>query len=81
MGVNIPGSALIPKGVVHCYRCISVDPGLVINFPDQHFMGQAKASPIDEIRHEGNASALKNPMLAIRLPRGPAEGPPRLRAR
>ena len=52
MGVNNPGSALIPKGVVHCYRCISVEPGLVINCPDRLFMGKGKAGPIDEIRHE-----------------------------
>ena len=52
MGVNNPGSALIPKGVVHCYRCISHDPGLVINCPDRLFMGQGKAEPTDELRHE-----------------------------
>ena len=54
MGVNNPGSALIPKGVVHCYRCISHEPGLVINCPDRLFMGQGKGEPIDEIRHEDN---------------------------
>ncbi|HJV49751.1 MAG TPA: dTDP-4-dehydrorhamnose 3,5-epimerase family protein, partial [Geothrix sp.] len=31
MGANHPGSAIIPKGVVHCYRCISAEPGFVIN--------------------------------------------------
>ena len=52
MGGNNPGSVLIPKGVVHGYRCISVDCGVVINCPDRLFMGQGKAEPIDEIRHE-----------------------------
>ena len=52
MGVNNPGSAIIPKGVVHCYRCVSHEPGLVINCPDRLFMGKGKAAPIDEIRHE-----------------------------
>ena len=60
MGVNNPGSALIPKGVVHCYRCISVEPGLVINCPDRLFMGQGKLEPIDEIRHEDDA---ENPFV------------------
>jgi len=55
MGVNNPGSAIIPKGVVHCYRCISHEPGLVINCPDRLFMGQGKAEPIDEIRHEDDS--------------------------
>lgn len=52
LGANNPGSALIPKGVVHGYRCVSHDSGLVINCPDRLFMGQGKAEPIDEIRHE-----------------------------
>lgn len=52
MGGNNPGSILVPKGVVHCYRCISSEPGLVINCPNQLFMGPGKASPVDEIRHE-----------------------------
>lgn len=52
MGANHPGSILVPKGVVHCYRCISHEPGLVVNCPNQLFMGEGKRSPIDEIRHE-----------------------------
>lgn len=52
MGGNQPGSMLVPRGVVHCYRCISHDPGLVINCPNRLFMGEGKREPIDEIRHE-----------------------------
>jgi dTDP-4-dehydrorhamnose 3,5-epimerase len=52
MGVNNPGSIIVPKGVVHCYRCISHEPGLVVNCPNQLFMGEGKKAPIDEIRHE-----------------------------
>lgn len=52
MGGNNPGSILVPKGVVHCYRCISHDPGLVVNCPDRLFMGEGKRHPVDEIRHE-----------------------------
>jgi len=55
MGENNPGSALIPKGVVHCYRCISHEPGFVINCPNRLFAGEGKNSPIDEIRHEEDA--------------------------
>lgn len=69
MGLDNPGSALIPKGVVHCYRCISAEPGLVINCPNQLFAGNGKQSPIDEIRHEDDP---ENPFvkdeLARRLP-------------
>jgi len=52
MGVNNPGSILVPKGVVHCYRCISAETGWVFNAPNQLFAGEGKQSPVDEIRHE-----------------------------
>ena len=66
MGGNNPGSVLIPKGVVHCYRCISTDAGVVINCPDRLFMGQGKAEPIDEIRHEDDP---ENPFVKDELAR------------
>lgn len=51
-GQDYPLSVLIPPGVVHAYRNISNDCSLVLNFPNQLFMGEGKKSPIDEIRHE-----------------------------
>jgi dTDP-4-dehydrorhamnose 3,5-epimerase len=54
MGLNRPGSLLIPKGVVHCYRCISAEVGWVFNAPNQLFAGEGKKSPVDEIRHEAD---------------------------
>jgi dTDP-4-dehydrorhamnose 3,5-epimerase len=52
MGINNPGSVIVPKGVVHCYRCISAESGWVINAPNQLFAGEGKKAPVDEIRHE-----------------------------
>jgi dTDP-4-dehydrorhamnose 3,5-epimerase len=52
MGASHPGSVLVPKGVVHCYRCIGSEPGLVLNCPNRLFMGEGKGQPVDEIRHE-----------------------------
>jgi dTDP-4-dehydrorhamnose 3,5-epimerase len=52
LGVDNPASVIIPKGVVHCYRCISKDSGWVINVPNQLYRGRGKKEPIDEIRHE-----------------------------
>ena len=65
-GVNHPGSALIPHGVVHCYRCISAEPGLVTNCPNQLFAGEGKRYPIDEIRHEDDP---QNPFVLDELDR------------
>ena len=59
-GASRPGSALVPKGVVHCYRCIGTEPGLVVNCPDRLFMGVGKRDPIDEIRHEDDT---ENPFV------------------
>jgi len=54
MGLNNPGSVIVPKGVVHCYRCVSSEPGFVINCPNQLFAGVGKHEPVDEIRHEAD---------------------------
>ena len=66
LGQKHPGSVLIPKGVVHCYRCISHEPGLVVNGPDRLFMGEGKQHPIDEIRHEDDP---KSPFVLDELAR------------
>ncbi len=51
-GESQPSVLLIPKGVVHCYRCISLEPGLVFNGPNRLYGGEGRAQPVDEIRHE-----------------------------
>lgn len=56
MGANNPGSILVPRGVVHCYRCISFEPGLVFNCPNRLYMGENRSQPVDEIRHEDDPS-------------------------
>jgi dTDP-4-dehydrorhamnose 3,5-epimerase len=56
MGANNPGSIIVPKGVVHCYRCVSAAPGWVVNCPNRLFAGQGKSEPVDEIRHEDDPS-------------------------
>jgi dTDP-4-dehydrorhamnose 3,5-epimerase len=66
MGALNPGSVLVPKGVVHCYRCVSPEPGLVLNGPNRLFMGEAKAEPVDEIRHEDDPG---NPFVLDELAR------------
>jgi len=67
-GVNNPGSVIVPKGVVHCYRCIGNEPGLVLNCPNRLFLGQGKQEPVDEIRHEDDS---ENPFVKDELSRRP----------
>ena len=51
-GEDSPRSVLVPRGVVHAYRNVGHVPGLVINCPNQLFMGEGRRQEIDEIRHE-----------------------------
>lgn len=46
---------VIPPGVVHAY--LSLDGGLVMNFPDALYGGDNRRSIIDEIRHEDDPSS------------------------
>ena len=48
---------IVPPGVVHAYQCISDQPGLTINLPDQLYKGENKTEEIDEIRWEAMADS------------------------
>jgi len=52
VGEDAPMAVLVPKGVVHGYKNVGGKDGLVVNSPNQLFMGEGKKHPIDEIRHE-----------------------------
>jgi dTDP-4-dehydrorhamnose 3,5-epimerase len=52
VGVNRPMAIIIPPGVVHAYKNISNEPGLVFNCPNRLFRGPGRKAPVDEIRHE-----------------------------
>lgn len=51
-GIDEPMAVVVPKGVVHGYKNIGETDGMVINCPNQLYMGKGKQEPIDEIRHE-----------------------------
>ncbi|MBE9528232.1 MAG: dTDP-4-dehydrorhamnose 3,5-epimerase family protein [Proteobacteria bacterium] len=51
-GVSSPTAVIVPKGVVHAYKNVGNEGGLVINAPNRLFMGTGKAEAVDEIRHE-----------------------------
>lgn len=52
VGASSPAAVWIPPGVVHAYRNIGDEPGLVFNAPNRLYAGWGKAEPVDEIRHE-----------------------------
>ncbi|HED10610.1 MAG TPA: dTDP-4-dehydrorhamnose 3,5-epimerase [Caldithrix abyssi] len=51
-GQDSPAAVIIPPGVVHAYKNIGTQGGLVFNAPNRLFAGKNKAEPVDEIRHE-----------------------------
>jgi len=51
-GVDAPTMMVVPPGVVHAYRNIGMENGIVFNAPNRLFAGQGKREPVDEIRHE-----------------------------
>lgn len=51
-GADQPMLAIIPPGVVHAYKNVGREPGLVFNCPNQLYKGHGKKEPVDEIRHE-----------------------------
>ncbi len=51
-GLDNPITLLIPPGVVHGYKNVSNEMGMVINLPDKLYRGEGKKEEVDEIRYE-----------------------------
>ncbi|NMC75438.1 MAG: dTDP-4-dehydrorhamnose 3,5-epimerase [Geobacteraceae bacterium] len=51
-GLDAPALVVVPPGVVHAYKNVGVENGLVFNAPDRLYAGEGKKFPVDEIRHE-----------------------------
>ncbi len=59
-GKDSPKSVLVPPGVVHGYRCLGKEPGIVFNAPNRLYAGHGRLGPVDEIRYEDDpGSAFK----------------------
>ena len=57
-GEDAPKSILIPPGVVHAYRNMGHDAGMVVNFPNRLFAGKGKKEKVDEVRHEDDPNTI-----------------------
>jgi dTDP-4-dehydrorhamnose 3,5-epimerase len=51
-GIDSPQIVIVPPGVVHAYKNVGIENGIVFNAPNRLYAGQGKTSPVDEIRHE-----------------------------
>jgi len=57
VGEDEPAVVIVPPGVVHAYKNIGEDEGLVVNCPNQLYAGEGKKDPVDEIRHEDDVDS------------------------
>ena len=58
VGADNPQAVIVPKGVVHAYKNISSEKGVVINCPNRLYQGEGKREPVDEIRHEDDPNTI-----------------------
>src|SRR5438105_6017321 len=57
VGADEPMLLIVPAGVVHAYKNVGDDAGLVFNCPNRLYKGQGRKDPVDEIRHEDAADS------------------------
>ena len=57
VGIDKPMALIVPAGVVHAYKNVGREPGLVFNCPNRLYKGQGKKDPVDEVRHEDDAGS------------------------
>ena len=54
VGADNPMALIVPPGVVHAYKNIGSEPGIVFNCPNRLYKGPSRKGPVDEIRHEAD---------------------------
>lgn len=57
-GVKEPKIVIVPPGVVHAYKNIGDEHGLVFNAPDKLYRGEGKREDVDEIRYETDKNSV-----------------------
>jgi dTDP-4-dehydrorhamnose 3,5-epimerase len=57
VGADRPMLVVVPPGVVHAYKNVGGEAGLVFNAPNRLYRGVGKAEPVDEVRHEDRADS------------------------
>jgi len=57
VGIDQPMALIVPAGVVHAYKNVGNEAGLVFNCPNRLYKGWGRQDPVDEIRHEEDSSS------------------------
>lgn len=56
-GIDSPRAVIVPPRIVHAYRNVSQENGIVFNGPNRLYAGEGKKVAVDEIRHEDKADS------------------------
>lgn len=51
-GADRPLLLVVPAGVVHAYKNVGSEPGVVFNCPNRLYKGPGRREAVDEVRHE-----------------------------
>lgn len=57
-GASEPRVIIIPRGVVHAYRNVGTEAGLIINCPNRLYRGRGRREEVDEIRYEDDPETI-----------------------
>lgn len=57
-GADNAQAVIVPKGVVHAYKNIGPEDGMVINCPNRLYKGENYGDEIDEVRHEDDPGTI-----------------------
>jgi dTDP-4-dehydrorhamnose 3,5-epimerase len=57
VGADNPTLLIVPPGVVHAYKNIGPETGVVFNCPNRLYKGVGRKEPVDEIRHEEDTNS------------------------
>jgi dTDP-4-dehydrorhamnose 3,5-epimerase len=57
VGEDKPMLLIVPAGVVHAYKNVGGERGIVFNCPNRLYKGPGRREPVDEIRHEEDAGS------------------------
>jgi dTDP-4-dehydrorhamnose 3,5-epimerase len=52
VGADKPMLVVIPARVVHAYKNVGTEPGIVFNCPNRLYKDWGRREPVDEVRHE-----------------------------
>lgn len=57
-GADNAQAVIVPKGVVHAYKNVGSEDGMVINCPNRLYKGENYGDEVDEIRHEDDPGTI-----------------------